>query len=126
MSEELTQEQLDRQELEEARDELNKSVMLGKSLKALRGNPHFNILIEEMFITNGRNILWENIRTLTEGQLTGRGGDTNQKTIDLMTEQVKARLILEGFLNAVEQDAIGAEEALGEMDAEIIEEGADD
>ena len=111
---ELTDEQLDIKEAKQAREMLLNNIKMGKNLEKLKKLPEFKELILDMFIENGKSILWDNIKYLSEEQLRGRGSDRNEELIEAMKGQVKARLDLEGFMDTVESDYIMALEEQNE------------
>lgn len=115
---ELTTEQLEYSEKKAVIEKLKNEVKFGKHLEKLRKMPEFQELILDLFLTNGKNILWENIRYLTEGQMKGLGSDKNLEMIEKIKGQVQSRVDLEGFFDTVEHDAENAKEELTEMEKE--------
>ena len=111
---ELTDEQLDAQ----IREDLAVSIELGKAFSKLRTSPEYKRIFDEVYLKNGLDVLWQNTRHLTEGQMIGRGSDKNQQTIDLINGQVKSRLDFKGFIDTIESDYESAVDTLAEMDAE--------
>lgn len=122
--EELTQEQLEKLEAKEIREKLNTEIQRGKELERLKKNPGFKALFLELFIEQGKSILWENIKHLTEGQMLGKGSDRNLEVIKELKQQVRSRLDLDGFINAIENDAKNAATELANIDAEEAEAAA--
>ncbi len=117
----LTDEQLEAKELTEIREGLDNAIAIGKSLEALKGNPHFKVVFEELFLKNGLSILWENTRHLTEEQLKGRGNDRNLEVLEMLKGQIKTRLDFDGFMDTIENDYSLAVEELAELDADAGE-----
>ena len=113
-NQELTPEQEEAQ----IRDDLKVAIDIGKALKKLRTSPDYKLVFDEVFIQKGLDILWQNTRNLTEGQLTSRGSDKNQEVLGLIQGQIKSRLDFKGFIGTVESDYESAVETLAEMDAE--------
>lgn len=119
--EELTTEQLEKQEEKEIREKLNAEIQRGIDMERLKNNPAFKSIFLELFLAQGKSILWENIKHLTEGQMIGKGSDKNLQVIEELKRQVHVRLDLEGFINAVENDAATAKRELEIMNQEAEE-----
>ncbi len=118
-NQEFTPEEIEQQEREEAvavQEKIDYDIRVGKILARLRGNPDFKELVEEIFIKQGKKILWENVVHLTEVQLTDRGSDRNLEVIEAIKGQVKSRLDFEGFMDTVEYDAEAAKQELIEQE----------
>jgi len=121
MMEELTQEQLEIAKREEARREqevqqmIKQSIQAGKDLEKLKKSPAWKRLVEGLFLQQGLDILWQNLRHLKEEQMKGRGNDRNLEVIEMIEGQVKSRLDFQGFLDTVENDY---ENALEELEAQ--------
>lgn len=94
-------------------------VQLGNDLKKLRKSPEFKRLIGEVFLENGKNLIWENIKLrsemLLQGLYAGNEAAMAEASIKNMNTQLQARLILESFLKMIESDAEGAEAELKEL-----------
>ena len=118
MEELTTTEQLELQQEKETREKLKLDISLGKDLEKLRKNRAFKNVVENMFIKQGKSILWQNIQILTEEQLKGRGSDKNLEIIEAIKGQVKSRLDFEGFMDTVENDYAMALEEQAEMERE--------
>ncbi len=117
--EEFSSEEIEQQEREEAvavQEKIDYDIRVGKILARLRTNPDFKELVEEIFIKQGKKILWENVVHLTEVQLTDRGSDRNLEVIEAIKGQVKSRLDFEGFMDTVEYDAEAAKQELIEQE----------
>ncbi len=112
--EELTPEQEDAM----IREDLKTALDIGNALARMRKTHDFIAVFDKVFVEKGLEILWQNIRNLSEGQMIGRGSDQNEKVIGLIEGQVKTRLDFKGFLDTVENDRENAVAALAEMDAE--------
>ncbi len=112
--EELTPEQEDAM----IREDLKTALDIGNALARMRKTHDFITVFDKVFVDQGLEILWQNIRNLSEGQMIGRGSDQNEKVIGLLEGQVKTRLDFKGFLDTVENDRENAVAALVEMDAE--------
>jgi len=115
---ELNQEQLEANEEKAIREKIRLSIRLGKNLEKLQKTPEFKAVFNEVFLKDGLEILWQNIRHLEEEQMKGRGNDKNLEIITLIKGQVKTRLDFKGFLDTVEDDRLNAEAELLEMDKE--------
>ena len=99
------------------REELKTALDIGNALARMKKSPDFIVVFDKVFIDQGLEILWQNIRNLTEGQMIGRGSDQNEKVIKLVEGQIKTRLDFKGFLDTVENDRENAVVTLAEMDA---------
>ena len=118
--EQPTEEQIT--EIKEMRIQLQHAVKLGKSLQKLRVNPDFKDLIEVVFLGDGLDILWQNIRNLRQEELKGRGSERNLNILEMLDSQVKSRLDFQGFMDTIENDHENAIEELLEMDKEASNE----
>ncbi len=125
--EELTPEQLEIAKREEARREkevqqmIKQSIQAGKDLEKLKKSPAWKRLVEGLFLTQGMEILWQNLRHLKEEQMKGRGNDRNLQVIEMIEGQVKTRLDFQGFLDTVENDYESALAELEEQEKEANE-----
>lgn len=115
----------DKDELEYQRqvtEQLNNDIRLGKDLAKLRKLPEFKRVFDQLFITNGKKFLWENIIHIEEEQMMKRREkaelDRGVKTLAGLKRQVDARLVFEAFLNTIEYDYENAVEAQSEIEAE--------
>ncbi len=99
------------------REELKTALDIGNALARMKKSPDFIVVFDKVFIDQGLEILWQNIRNLTEGQMIGRGSDQNEKIIKMVEGQIKTRLDFKGFLDTVENDRENAVVTLAEMDA---------
>lgn len=120
---EVKAEQEERAALEAAenkkiREKLAYDIQMGKDLAALKKNPAFKAVFLGVFLGNGKAILWENIKHLTEEQMKGKGNDRNLEVIRALEGQVKTRLDFEGFIDTVENDYNNAAEELIALNAE--------
>jgi len=86
---------------------------LAASLARLKKNSDFQMIIEEIFIENGRELLWENIKAYEESDLLDKGSAKAENVGRFKTE-VQARLILKRFLDTITSDAEEAEESIKE------------
>ena len=121
---ELTTEQLEIARAEEEKKIVKQSIQAGKDLIKLRKDPAFKRLFEGLFIKSGREILWDNLQHLIEGQLQGRGSDQNLAMIEKLKGQVKSRLDLETFMNTVEYDYDNVLAEIEEQEADAKREAA--
>lgn len=94
-----------------------RNIELGRALSRLKNTPEFKELIETIFIHDGKEILWHNIRTYEEAELLDKGS-TRAENIHRMKIELQARLILERFLTQVQFDAEDAEETLKQLEEE--------
>jgi len=95
----------------------NRNIELGRSLKRLSNTPEFKELIDEIYIKQGKTILWDNIRAYEEAELLEKGS-TRAENIQKMKIEIQARLILERFFETVQFDADDAEETLKQLEEE--------
>ena len=103
-TEQLSEEQLEIQAEAQAQEVMRKNLELGRALAKLRKNPDFKLVIEDTFLSLGKDILWQNITYLTEEELKNRGSEKNRELIEAIKGQVKSRLDLEGFFDTVDSD----------------------
>ena len=103
--------------------ELQQASQYGQQLRRLRTNPDFKDIIEKLFLDDGADILWENVRHLTEVQLTNRGSERNVEILEALKGQIKSRLDFKGFMDTIENDAEGADLELDDY-IEAVEETA--
>lgn len=115
---------LEREEAKTIRLKLNHDIQIGKGLKQLRVHPAFKAIFLELFLANGKQILWENIKHLTEEQMKGRGSDRNLNVLEELRNQVGTRVDFEGFLDTIENDYKNAIEDLEEIEREEEETAA--
>ena len=106
--EKLNIEQLEIEQAKQEMEILKQSIQAGKDLEKLRKTPEFKRLFDGMFIKLGGDILWQNIRNLTEEQMKGRGSEKNLEVIKMMEGQIKSRVDFQGFLDTVENDYLNA------------------
>lgn len=103
------------QELQEQREiqkELENAVKFGTALQELRKDKNFKEVIETTYLDKGLDILWDNMRKLTEAELQNRGGERNQELLGLIEKQIAARLTLRAFFDTIMNDANNAAEEL--------------
>ena len=121
-TQEQTLEQAEQAAQQQIAKQLEQSVKLGRSLQELKKNKAFKAVFEEVFLTNGLDILWQNVRHLKEEQLKGRGSEKNIEVLALLEGQIKSRLDMQGFMDTVEVDANNAIEELRNINADITAE----
>jgi len=114
----LNEEQLEAQAERDIREKIRLSIRLGKDLEKLKKTPEFKAVFDDVFLKQGLEILWQNVRHLEEEQMKGRGNDKNVEIIALIKGQIKTRLDFQGFIDTVLDDKLNAEAELAEMDKE--------
>lgn len=92
--------------------EQQKSITLNQDLELLLKNKRFNNIIMDVFIKNGKDFLWENIREHEEADLIQKGS-ARAGNVERFKIELQARLILERFFNTIKDDA---EHALGAIE----------
>lgn len=102
------------QNIEQLIEAQNQSIELGRSLANLEKNPDFKTLINDIFIEEGKKILWENIKLYEEADLLDKG-TARVENIEKFKTEIQARLILKRFFDIVKNDAEGAEDQLKEL-----------
>ena len=112
------QEMTAEQEEAQIREDLGVSIELGRAFSKMRSTPEYKRIFDEVYLRDGLDVLWQNTRNLTEGQLVGRGSNKNQEVIDLIKGQIKSRLDFKNFTETIESDFESAVETLAEMDEE--------
>jgi len=113
-----TLEQLELQQEKQERELLNHNIKVGKALEELKKEANFKLVFMSLFLEQGKSILWDNTKHLTEEQLKGRGSDKNLEVLEAIKGQIKSRLDLEGFMDTIEHDYENSILELEEQEAE--------
>lgn len=115
--------------------EQQKHIDLNADLERLKKNKAFKNIVQNVFIKNGKDYLWDNIRDHKELDLVEKGS-VREGNIEKFETELQARLILERFFERIKEDAEHAAESIKEAedyrykllnpDAEVEAEGEAD
>ena len=113
--------QQDKESIDQLIANSKRSIELRNTLDRLSKNPDFKEIVQTIYITDGKSILWDNIKTYEELELLEKGS-TRTENIQKMKTELQARLILERFFERIRFDAESAELTLEDIDKEILSE----
>lgn len=102
--------------IEELIAEQHRHIELNDKIEQLKKNKNFKTIIEEVFLKQGKEYLWENIKSHEEMELLDKGS-TREGNIAMFKKELQARLIFERFLNSFAGDAEHARETIEEAEA---------
>lgn len=92
-----------------------KNIDINEDLKRLKKKRAFKNIIEGVFIETGKTYLWDNIKEHKELDLLQKGS-AREGNIEKFEQELQARLILERFLKAIEEDAEDAAASIQEAE----------
>ena len=74
--------------------------------------PEFEEVFDELYVTTGKKFLWDNVIHVEEELMMKRRDDAElergQKVLKGLKRQIDARLVFDGFINAIELDYANA------------------
>lgn len=106
---ELTEAELILTQEQEAKLDIQEKLDMARKMDNLSKDRDFIDVFTNLYIEQGKQVLWENIRHLEELNLKSFN-EGRAKTIEKLKGEVKSRLDLESFIDLIISDGEAAEE----------------